>query len=62
MTELAINYVVAPTGNFFKSFWATFMYAMELRGMVRAAEELRKMGYIKESNEIMTRARNHERF
>ena len=61
MTDLAMNYVVNPTGSFFKNLWTAFVYGMELRGMVRAAQELERMGYTSEAREIMQRARNHKR-
>ena len=62
MTDLVMTYTVNPISSFFKSFGKTFIYAMELRGMVRAAHELDRMGYKKEAQDIMERARNHQKF
>jgi len=62
MTDLVMTYTVNPISSFFKSFSKTFIYAMELRGMVRAAQELDRMGYKKEAQDIMERARNYQKF
>lgn len=53
MTQLAMNYVVNPFSNILK----TIQYAFELRGMVRAADEMYRLGYVKEYHDIMQRVR-----
>lgn len=53
MTQLAINYVVNPFSNILK----TIQYSFELRGMVRAADEMYRLGYVKEYHDIMQRVR-----
>lgn len=53
MTQLAMNYVVNPFSNILK----TIQYAFELRGMVRAADEMYRLGYTKEYHDIMKRVR-----
>jgi hypothetical protein len=53
MSTIAINYIVNPFSNFFK----TFQYAFEVAGMARAATELRRMGYEKEYQIIMKQIR-----
>lgn len=53
MTQMAINYVVNPFSRILK----TIQYAMELRGMVRAADEMYRLGYIKEYQNVMQRVR-----
>jgi hypothetical protein len=54
MTQVAINYVVNPFSQILK----TVRYALELRGMVRAADEMYRLGYIKEYQETMQRVRD----
>lgn len=54
MTQLAMNYVVNPFANILK----TIQYAMELRGMVRAADEMYRLGYMKEYQDLMQRVRD----
>jgi hypothetical protein len=53
MTSLAINYVVNPLSK----FWALLIYVSEVRGMTRAAEELYRQGYHKESQNVYQRIR-----
>lgn len=43
--------------RFLKNAWNTIQYSMELAGMVRAAEELRRMGYEKEYRLAIERIR-----
>lgn len=54
MTQLAMNYVVNSFANILK----TIQYAMELRGMVRAADEMYRLGYMKEYQDLMQRVRD----
>jgi len=46
--------------NKIKTFFNRLIRAHELRGMQRAAEELRKLGYLKEYNEIINRIRKEQ--
>lgn len=43
--------------RFLKNVWKTIQYSMELAGMVRAAEELKRMGYEKEYKLAIDRIR-----
>jgi hypothetical protein len=53
MTSLAMNYVVNPFLELLKSV----KYGFEMAGMMRAARELRRMGYEKEYNTTIDRMR-----
>jgi hypothetical protein len=53
MTTLAINYIVNPFLELLKSV----KYGFEMAGMMRAARELRRMGYEKEYNMTIDRMR-----
>lgn len=53
MASIAMNYFVNPFSNILK----TIQYAFELRGMVRAADEMYRLGYTKEYHDIMQRVR-----
>ena len=55
MTTLAMNYIVKP----FARIWEALKFGMELRGYAKAAEELRRLGYHKEADNIIEAARNH---
>ena len=49
MTALAMNYVVNP----FVKFFDTLSFAFEMAGMMRAARELYRLGYIKEYEQTL---------
>lgn len=52
MSTLVINFVSNP----FKDFAKSFMNTCEVIGYTRAASELRRLGYIKQSEECIAQA------
>jgi hypothetical protein len=53
MTAIAVNYVVNPLSK----IWEGIKFGMELSGYVRAANELRRLGYYKEADKVLQSAR-----
>ena len=54
MTAIAMNYVVNP----FARFWKGIQNSLVIAGHVRAAAELARMGYHKESKAVMMELKN----
>ena len=52
MTDLAMNYVVNTMGGFFSRFWSGIAFGIELASYARAAEQLRRLGYVNEADNI----------
>jgi hypothetical protein len=57
MTTLALNYVVNPFTNFFSNLWVAISLGLEIRGYVKAAQELQRLGFHTEAKQAMTYAR-----
>ena len=53
MTTLVMNYTVNPIWSILKSIYRGMAHASEVAGYSRAAAELARLGYYKESKEIM---------
>jgi len=53
MTTLVMNYTVNPVWSILKSIFRGMVHVSEVAGYSRAAAELARLGYYKESKEIM---------
>jgi len=55
MTALVMNYTVNPLAGFFKRFGRALVRSQMVMGYSKAAAELARQGYYKESKEVMMR-------